>query len=213
MASQRCDEAVKTVVVVGAGAAGLEAARVLLNHDSYRTGEIKVVLLEARDRVGGRMHTDRKWGVPFDLGLSREPADSGPNWIHGTLLNPLVPIAKITSSQLTFPDESWHTIYAGSGDALAPEVSHLLYQRIWNYASEAVEYSGDPDEAIPPDWSMYDFCVARISEDEDLDDETKLLALQMMEMLTTFTAVDIRRQSLRHYQVEAELPVRVFNWL
>lgn len=70
MASRRYEEAVKTVVVVGAGAAGLEASRVLLNHDAYRRGNIKVIVLEARDRVGGRIYIDRKWGVPFDHGLS-----------------------------------------------------------------------------------------------------------------------------------------------
>ena len=58
----------KTVVIVGAGAAGLEATRVLLDHEAYRSGRLKVILLEARDRVGGRIFVDRKWGVPFDHG-------------------------------------------------------------------------------------------------------------------------------------------------
>jgi NADPH-dependent 2,4-dienoyl-CoA reductase/sulfur reductase-like enzyme len=70
MASRDYQEALKTVIVVGAGAAGLEAARVLLGHDAHRKGEVSVILLEARNRVGGRMCTDRRWGVPFDLGLS-----------------------------------------------------------------------------------------------------------------------------------------------
>ena len=70
MASQFYNEAVKTVVVVGAGAAGLEAANVLLSHEAYRTGRINVILLEARDRVGGRIYADRRWDVPFDHGLS-----------------------------------------------------------------------------------------------------------------------------------------------
>lgn len=98
-------------------------------------------------------------------------------------------------------------VFTGSGEVLAPALSHFLYERIWSYAAEAVEYSADPDEVIPCEWSMHDFCMARISEDEDLDDETKIVALEMMELLTTFTAVNIRKQSLRHYQVEAELPV------
>jgi monoamine oxidase len=40
------------VVVVGAGPAGLSAARVLLN------AGVDVIVLEARDRVGGRVHTE-----------------------------------------------------------------------------------------------------------------------------------------------------------
>jgi monoamine oxidase len=39
------------VVIVGAGAAGLKASRLL------RKASISVVLLAARDRIGGRIHT------------------------------------------------------------------------------------------------------------------------------------------------------------
>jgi len=64
----RGDENVKTVVIVGAGAAGLQAANTLLGSEAFRTKSLKVVVLEARDRVGGRIFVDRQWGVPFDHG-------------------------------------------------------------------------------------------------------------------------------------------------
>jgi len=50
------------VVVVGAGYAGLSAARVL-----QRSGA-QVIVLEAQDRVGGRAQTDRSVHPPIDLG-------------------------------------------------------------------------------------------------------------------------------------------------
>lgn len=55
-------------VVVGAGVAGLTTARLL-----HRYGH-SVVVLEARDRIGGRTHTDRSDGYVTDRGAS---------WIHG----------------------------------------------------------------------------------------------------------------------------------
>ena len=50
------------VVVIGAGAAGIGAARVLQEAGvAYR-------VLEARDRIGGRAWTDNSFAVPVDLG-------------------------------------------------------------------------------------------------------------------------------------------------
>src|SRR5262252_3480383 len=52
------------VVVIGGGAAGLAAARRL-----SQAGR-KVIVLEARDRWGGRVHTVRPaaWPIPVELG-------------------------------------------------------------------------------------------------------------------------------------------------
>lgn len=62
------------VVVVGAGMAGLVTSRLL--HDSG----FDVTVIEARDRVGGRVWTDSRLGAPVDLGGS---------WVHGIEGNPL----------------------------------------------------------------------------------------------------------------------------
>lgn len=65
-------------IVVGAGVAGLAATRLLA-----QAGR-RVVVLEARDRVGGRVWTDRNDGLPTDLGAS---------WIHGITNSPVAAAA------------------------------------------------------------------------------------------------------------------------
>lgn len=67
------------VLVIGAGMAGLRAAQQL-----YAAG-LRVIVLEARERIGGRIWTDRSWpGVALDLGAS---------WIHGVRNNPVAELA------------------------------------------------------------------------------------------------------------------------
>ncbi len=56
------DEITRDVVVIGAGAAGLTAA------NDLRTAGLSVVVLEARDRVGGRLWTDVIDGAMLELG-------------------------------------------------------------------------------------------------------------------------------------------------
>jgi monoamine oxidase len=80
-----------SALVVGAGVSGLTAARRL------RILGWEVVVLESRDRIGGRTHTIDLAGHPLDLGAS---------WVHGPIGNPLMPYldeAGLTHRQ----DGSW----------------------------------------------------------------------------------------------------------
>lgn len=61
-------------IVVGAGVSGLSAARALASQGQ------KVVVLEARHRIGGRLHTER---------LDHRVTDLGASWIHGIDGGPL----------------------------------------------------------------------------------------------------------------------------
>ncbi|CAN6626945.1 polyamine oxidase Fms1p [Trichomonascus vanleenenianus] len=69
----------KDAIVIGAGMSGIAAASELAAKGK------DVVVLEARERLGGRLFTDRASGsAPYELGCS---------WIHESLDNPLLDIA------------------------------------------------------------------------------------------------------------------------
>ena len=68
-----------TVVVIGAGIAGLSAASKL-----YESGQVEVCVLEASERVGGRIHTGK---------IGNSTVEFGATWIHGTVGNPIFDLA------------------------------------------------------------------------------------------------------------------------
>lgn len=69
----------KQVLVIGAGMAGAKAARDLVD------AGFNVTVIEARNRIGGRIWSDRSMGRAIDLGAA---------WIHGIDGNPLTALAK-----------------------------------------------------------------------------------------------------------------------
>jgi monoamine oxidase len=74
------------VAIIGAGAAGLGAANAL------KDSGLSVIVLEARDRVGGRAHTVQAApGITFDLGCG---------WLHSADQNTFVAIAEQLNFEL-----------------------------------------------------------------------------------------------------------------
>eukprot|EP00121_Abeoforma_whisleri_P008915 Awhi_evm1s8186 len=74
-----CQE--KPVIVVGAGLSGSSAARDLQDRGC------DVIVLEGRDRVGGRTHTKHDWGFPIDIGgayIHGGAIDNSIRWVAET---------------------------------------------------------------------------------------------------------------------------------
>jgi polyamine oxidase len=99
---------VERVIVVGAGIAGLTVANALTH------AGVDVVVLEARDRIGGRLHT-------VDLGGSH--VDLGGAWIHtpdGNPMSALAGLLGVTRSPVDFLESTILVDADGNRDALAP---------------------------------------------------------------------------------------------
>src|SRR5215469_9280859 len=93
--------------VVGAGAAGIGAARRLLD-----AGSLSVVVLEARNRVGGRVHTIAPAGFPLDRGAE---------WLHSADRNPLSSIAERLGFSIHRRPPEWTSRLRHSGVAVEAE--------------------------------------------------------------------------------------------
>ena len=88
------------VIVIGAGMAGIAAAKYL------RAKRVQVKVLEARDRIGGRIWTDRSLGAPLDMGAS---------WIHGIKGNPISTLAKKFKVQTSVTNYENFAVYDDNG--------------------------------------------------------------------------------------------------
>ena len=98
-------------MVVGAGAAGIGAARRLVE-----SGSVSVLVLEARDRVGGRVHTIEPAGFPLDRGAE---------WLHSADRNPLSAIARDLGFRIHERPPEWLNRLRRSGETIEAEADWL----------------------------------------------------------------------------------------
>ncbi|MDV3135784.1 MULTISPECIES: flavin monoamine oxidase family protein [Mycobacterium] len=119
------------IVVIGAGMAGLAAARRLAD------AGMDVTVLEARDRLGGRTWTDTTTlGVPIDLGAA---------WIHGPEGNPITELADQVDARRVETDFDKPVVFQ-DGRELAAEVVQVTLQRWQETTNELGVLSADAGE-------------------------------------------------------------------
>ncbi len=99
------------IAIIGAGIAGLAAAKQLTD------AGFAVFVLEGRDRIGGRLHTDESLGVPVELGAG---------WIHGADDNPLLELAERAGTRTLAVDDDV-IVYDTDGDEVdADDVDQIV---------------------------------------------------------------------------------------
>jgi monoamine oxidase len=128
------------VVVIGAGSAGIAAARRLI-----ASGK-SVIVIEAADRIGGRAFTDRTtFGLPYDQGAS---------WLQGPAGLPHVDLAQSQGYTLVNHNTAGEAFYVGNRPANAAEWA------AYATASDRIDaaISGGPDVSaasrLPADLPM-----------------------------------------------------------
>ncbi len=118
---------VPDVVVIGAGAAGIAAARRLIA--SGKT----VIVIEASDRIGGRAYTEsQSFGLPFDQGCS---------WLQGPAGVPHLDLARSLGFDLVDHSDATDVFYVGDRPATQAEKSD--YDRAFEQIGARIYGSAD----------------------------------------------------------------------
>ena len=121
------------VVIIGAGAAGMAVARTLLEQGR------SFVVIEAADRIGGRLHTDTSiFGVPFDIGA---------HWLHQKNANPFVQYGKENGFTLySAPDDE--ILYVADREATEDEYED--FESAMDEMSSAIATAGRGRKDVSP---------------------------------------------------------------
>jgi len=146
-----CIAAQYDVVVVSGGVAGLSAAKALMEQQK------KVLVLEASNRVGGRVWTKQVKGVPVELGAA---------WLHGVNDNPLSNLVKQHRWQL-IKNHYHYSDYTQLMNSMALYDSHgkrLSDKQVEHLKKQVIQFE-DFAKAHAPDkpllQAFHQYCAAK----------------------------------------------------
>ncbi len=123
-------------IVIGAGIAGLAAAKTLA--DEGRS----VLILEATGNIGGRIQTDWGLGAPFEIGAG---------WVHGPQGNPISKLADVANARTFVTNDDSFAIFSPSGVELDYEdivTSGTELQRLYREIDDEFDTDQSLEQAI-----------------------------------------------------------------
>lgn len=131
----------KHVVVIGAGFAGLMAAREL------QAAGISVEMIEARDRIGGRAWTEERMGRPLELGAT---------WVHWYQAHTWTEIVRYNQPIVASPEPQtvyWNRSTGETCQGTMDDVEALLRPAMAEVFARGDEYFPNP---LDPMWILSD---------------------------------------------------------
>ena len=167
------------VVVIGAGAAGLAAAARLAE------GGRSVLLLDARDRVGGRVDTRHEPGLTA-------PVELGAEFIHGEAPATRRWLAKIGTPAPEVPDSHWRIVNGRleRQDGFFQEVQSA-FRRHEPLAMNDISFAQFLDVTLKDELSPQARATARnMAEGFDAADTTRASALPIVKEWTNESFID-----------------------
>ncbi|RMF79803.1 MAG: FAD-dependent oxidoreductase [Chloroflexi bacterium] len=190
-----------STIIIGAGAAGLAAARTL-----YDAGR-RIRILEARDRIGGRIHTDYDFAsVPLELGAE---------FIHGehAMTHQLVRQAGLHTIPVVRMDNLWWPGAEGKAVHRAQLPPHLAD----TITRLLADYDALRDANLPQDMSLAAYLRMRGWEADDLQIAETLLAQTCCATLDSLSCHDHIREMQLDRAGSAEARIRegygaLLNW-
>ncbi|MEO0328140.1 MAG: FAD-dependent oxidoreductase [Pseudomonadota bacterium] len=132
------------VLIIGAGAAGISASRELQKRG------LSTVVIEASDRVGGRVHTDYKiFGAPYDVGA---------HWLHIGEVNPFIKYGQQNGFDM-YRSPDAEVFYVDNRQA--SDAEYIAFERAKQTATKAMIRAGKrgmdvaPSDVVPDlgEWS------------------------------------------------------------
>ena len=199
--------------MIGAGASGLVAAREL------SAAGLEVIVLEARDRIGGRIYTDHSLGFPVELGAE---------FVHGHSpdIFQLIDSARLDIAQVSGEmRRKRNGVWGDSGHVMA-EVNHLFenmpstepdqsfkqYIDRTRYSTETKQLAWDfvkGFHAAEPDRVSVHWLIHTTRAEEAIDGETSYRLEHGYNLLINSITEAIDRE---HCHILLETPVSEIVW-
>jgi monoamine oxidase len=177
----------RPVIVVGAGMAGLGAARAL------QQGGFDVLVLEARDRIGGRAWTRDLAGAPVEMGAM---------YIHGIEGNPVAEVSEALG--LSYEPRKWGlgAAYDAASRSRVDDEAMRFMLTVFSFEQELPDLA----KALPADASLADAIEHHLDQEELEGEERRFAAFALYQLLAElYDAGPPARISLRHYGAYQDL--------